>query len=122
MDALVDSAVGGGSRGNRAAAVVVRLRPGLGVTGASRAALEPRLRSLVAALGPRLRSVRGGQRGTLALRLTVGTNGRVSHVAFVSGTLAQNPGLSAELERLLRAWQLGALPAETTIAMTLAFS
>jgi hypothetical protein len=102
-------------------ALVVRLRPDLKVTGVSRAAVEPRLTTLVSSLGSKLRSISSGQTGTLALRLTVDKSGRVTHVAFVSGTL-NTPALTAELERLLKTWRLGALPAETTLSFTLLFS
>jgi len=80
--------------------------------------IEARLRRLVPLLARRIRSVSGGQAGTVKLRLTLDASGGVMRVAFVSGSLVL-PSLKAELKRLLTTWRFGVLPQPATVVFTL---
>jgi Ca-activated chloride channel family protein len=90
-----------------------------GSTGVGR--IQARLQRLVPRLASRIRSLSAGASGRVKLRLTLDASGRVTGVAFISGTLTQ-PSLKAELKRLLGAWRFGVLPEKTRVVLTLRFS
>jgi hypothetical protein len=105
-----------------AAALRVRLRGDLHVSGgASEQTLAPKLNALVATLASKIRSLSPGQTGHTTLRLTLDASGKVTRVAFVSGSLMM-PSLKAELERLTKTWRFGSLGSETSVTFTLLFS
>jgi Ca-activated chloride channel family protein len=100
----------------------VRLRGNVRVSGSANSArVKAALSNFVRRLGRQLKSVSGGTSGTLKIRLSLDASGRVTRIAFISGSLML-PSLKAELARLVRTWRFGVLPEATTVVFTLRFS
>jgi hypothetical protein len=105
-----------------AASLRVSLGADLKVSGsANPARIQARLHQLLRRLPGQLASLKAGTRGTVKLRLVLDASGRVTRVAFVSGSLML-PSIKAELGRLVKGWRFGVLPEPTTVVFTLRVS